>query len=277
MKPCLLRLSRVVLVGLAALSCLPAVQARNTMLLLDIEPVLRHSSMRQALGQDVVLHFGVPAPENAELLGQQFVEGHGLAKPATGQSGQKQTFRPDEKVCEDAFRMALVQLVEAARQAGGTAVVGVVSAYPGSVIATPKQYECHAGQTRAVVDLKGRVAKWSKASATNAARASPGPHRKQVPAASDFAATDNADAMPLRDAGKDRYRHYLTLASPKAFVIYESGGWRFVWNDADAMTKVLDHCANAGKRCWLYAVDDRVVWDADVAKRIGSSAQLMDK
>ena len=28
------------------------------------------------------------------------------------------------------------------------------------------------------------------------------------------------------------------------------------------------------KRCWLYAADDRVVWSADVGKRIGSAAQL---
>ena len=40
------------------------------------------------------------------------------------------------------------------------------------------------------------------------------------------------------------------------------------------MTKALDRCAQEGKPCWLYAVDDRVVWHADVAKRIGSSAQL---
>ena len=78
----------------------------------------------------------------------------------------------------------------------------------------------------------------------------------------------------VRDEGKARYRHYLTLPSPKAFVVYESGGWRFFWNDPDAMTKALDRCAKEGKPCWLYAVDDRVVWSADAGKRIGSSAQL---
>ena len=40
--------------------------------------------------------------------------------------------------------------------------------------------------------------------------------------------------------------------------VYESGGWRFFWNDPDAMTKALDRCAKEGKPCWLYAVDDRV-------------------
>ena len=101
-------------------------------------------------------------------------------------------------------------------------------------------------------------------------------HRRQVPPPTDFAAASDADAVPLKEQGKDRYRYYLTLPSPKAFVIYEGGGWRFYFNDADAMTKVLDRCVQDAKPCWLYAVDDRVVWSADVSKRIGRSDQLKD-
>jgi hypothetical protein len=40
------------------------------------------------------------------------------------------------------------------------------------------------------------------------------------------------------------------------------------------MSKALDYCARQGKPCWLYAVDDRVVWTADPATRIGQSRQL---
>jgi hypothetical protein len=40
------------------------------------------------------------------------------------------------------------------------------------------------------------------------------------------------------------------------------------------MTKALDYCAREGRRCWLYAADDRVVWSGDVVRRIGASAQL---
>jgi hypothetical protein len=40
------------------------------------------------------------------------------------------------------------------------------------------------------------------------------------------------------------------------------------------MTKALDDCARIGRRCWLYAVDDNVVWSADESRRIGSTAQL---
>ena len=85
------------------------------------------------------------------------------------------------------------------------------------------------------------------------------------------------DAVPLRPEGKERYRHYLTLAAPKAFIIYDTGGWRFWSNDRNAMTNALDQCAREGKTCWLYAVDDRVVWQADVDKRVGKSAQLLDR
>ena len=46
------------------------------------------------------------------------------------------------------------------------------------------------------------------------------------------------------------------------------------WPYPEAMTKALDYRAREGRRCWLYAADDRVVWSADVSRRIGSSSQL---
>ena len=80
--------------------------------------------------------------------------------------------------------------------------------------------------------------------------------------------------MPVREEGKDRYRHYLTLPSPKAFVVYETGGWRFWYSQADAMVEALNHCAREGRRCWLYAVDNQVVWQAKPDQRIGRADQL---
>ena len=102
-------------------------------------------------------------------------------------------------------------------------------------------------------------------------------HRKQVPPATGYAASDDAASVPVRAEGKDRYLHYLTLPSPKAFVVYESGGWRFFSGDGDAMSKALDACMREGRPCWLYAVDDQVVWSPDVAKRVGRSTQLVDR
>jgi hypothetical protein len=100
------------------------------------------------------------------------------------------------------------------------------------------------------------------------------PSTRPLPPASGFAAIDNADAVPISDEGKERYRHFLTLPMPRAFVVMEDGHWYMTWKNDEAMTRALDYCARAGKRCWLYAVNDRVVWTPDVAHRIGTSAQL---
>ncbi len=110
-----------------------------------------------------------------------------------------------------------------------------------------------------------------------AASETPLSHRLPVPGATSFAAIEDANAVPLRSEGQDGYRRYLTVKPPKAFVIYEDGGWIFVSHKAEAMTLALDQCARKGKRCWLYAVDDQVVWSADVGKRVGTSAQLRAK
>ena len=141
------------------------------------------------------------------------------------------------------------------------AVVGIVSDYKGQVRDDPANYECHAGSFHSYVALRAQFARSL-------------PHTLPVPATSGFAESTNLDAVPLSQAGKDRYAHFLTLPKPRAFAVLEDGSWRFWADDADAMTKALDDCARVGKRCWLYAVDDRVVWDADVGRRIGSVAQL---
>jgi len=100
-------------------------------------------------------------------------------------------------------------------------------------------------------------------------------HNRVVPPATDFAAIDNVDAVPVREAGKDRYRHFLTLQAPKAFVVTEKGGWRMWFRNPDAMAVALDHCEQQTVGCWLYAVDDRVVWSADPGKRVARVNQLL--
>jgi hypothetical protein len=99
-------------------------------------------------------------------------------------------------------------------------------------------------------------------------------HNRVVPPASDFAAIDNVDAVPVREAGKDRYRHFLSVMAPKAFVVTENGGWRMFFKNPDAMAMALDHCEQMKIGCWLYAVDDKVVWNPDPAKRISRVDQL---
>ena len=93
-------------------------------------------------------------------------------------------------------------------------------------------------------------------------------HRWQVPPTTHFARIDDIDAVPVRQEGKDRFRHYLTLPSPKAFAVTSKGGWWLAWNNAEAMAVALEKCASGGATCWLYAVDDQVVYDAEPARRV---------
>lgn len=94
-------------------------------------------------------------------------------------------------------------------------------------------------------------------------------HRDRVPAPTAYASIDDAQAIPfINDKGRARYSVYLKAAAPKAFVINQRGGWRWISNDTDAMRKTLSIClANSGAKCWLYAVDNQVVWQEDEAKR----------
>jgi len=100
-------------------------------------------------------------------------------------------------------------------------------------------------------------------------------HRRPVPPASGFAAVDDIGAVPVRLAGKDRYQHYLSLPSPKAFVVTDKGGWHLWYGNPDVMTTALDYCEQQTVGCWLYAVDDKVIWHADPDKRFSRVEQVV--
>jgi hypothetical protein len=99
-------------------------------------------------------------------------------------------------------------------------------------------------------------------------------HTRVVPRPSSFAAIDDVDKVPVREAGKDVYRTYLTLAAPKAFAVAEDGSWKMAASDPDAIAIVLDHCQQLKMGCWLYAVDSNVVFNADPGKRISQLTQV---
>jgi hypothetical protein len=99
-------------------------------------------------------------------------------------------------------------------------------------------------------------------------------HTRVVPQPSGFAAIDDVDKVPVREAGKDVYRRYLTLAAPKAFAVAEDGSWKMAARNPDAIAIVLDHCQQLKKDCWLYAVDSSVVFNADPGKRISQLTQV---
>jgi dienelactone hydrolase len=90
-------------------------------------------------------------------------------------------------------------------------------------------------------------------------------HRFVVPPPSQYAAIGDLAAVPLGEKGRARFQHYRDMPAPKAFVISEKGGWHFSAANNEAMQWTLSQCAS---RCWLYAVDNQVVWKADPAQRV---------
>jgi hypothetical protein len=249
------RLLAAVLVAAAS-----GAQARDAVLHLPVSAALAAVPTRTLVG-DLPVRFGSISAVGADLLVRD-VQIDGSAEPVRENPNQRDSVRPsDESVCQHAFDDAMTRLVAAARKSGAVAAVGIVSDYKGQVFDDASAYECRAGSFRSHVSLRAQL---------TGAR----PHTLAVPAKSGYAELTNLDAVPSTPAGKDRYAHFLTLPKPRAFVFLDDGTWRFWADDPDAMTKVFDDCTRAGKRCWLYAVDDNVVWNSDESGRIGSVAQL---
>jgi hypothetical protein len=104
--------------------------------------------------------------------------------------------------------------------------------------------------------------------------APPKQHAWQIPAASGFAKLTDAGAIPfVRDTGRAGYAEFLKGATPRAFAIASSGHWAWRSNNENAIAASLEHCRELAKReCWLYAVDEAVVWIPDPELRAGLAA-----
>jgi uncharacterized protein YbjQ (UPF0145 family) len=245
--------------AITLVAALPA-QARNDSFTLPVQAALAARHAHDVVG-DLALVFGGASATGADLIAGE-VEAQGVAGIVSDDPG-KHDHLSDPEVCQRAFEDALARLAGEAHRAGAAAVVGIVSDFKGEHIDDPRNYVCHAGSVKSYVTLRGRLAR-SYAVASS----------RRLPPDTGFAALDDVKAVPLSDEGRERYAHFLTLPKPRAFVVYEDGAWRFYSKDPESMTKALDYCARQGRRCWLYAADDRVVWSADVARRIGNSSQL---
>ena len=266
-----------VLVTLGLVIAAAPAAARNTESLRSIQAVLATPEARAAIGDDITFSFGKALPPGY-VITEDNIKVRGKADPRVTATGRVNGVElTDAEACSAAFISAMVDLAKQARKRGAKAVLGIVSYYEEKTRDDKDNYECHSGMTRSVVELKAVVAVAGRSGmvtlmSRNGVSAQ---HRSPMPSDTKFAEIDNANAVPLTDAGRERYRHYLTLQPPKAFVVFEGGAqWRFYHDDPDAMTKALDYCQQVNKVCWLYAVDHRVVWSADPAKRIGRSAQL---
>jgi hypothetical protein len=272
--------TKAALSALALIASMQGAQARNDKLIEPVQPVLNQGATRQLIGSFNV-RFGSASAAGYDIISSG-VEAKGSVDPYRPTGNGPRVKQPDDEVCRYAFRQAVAELVNKARKAGGTALVGVVSNYDHVENDSPDNYECHVGMSKAVVVLKGSIARGGPApGAAQSAAASSSPvateHVYRVPAATGYAQAQEVDKVPLEQKGRERYAHYLTLQPPKAFVVYENGAWRFWAHDGEAMSKALNYCAREGKTCWLYAVDDHVVWSPDPAQRIGRIDQLQAK
>ncbi len=273
--------NRLFLGALVAVAC-TAATARNDRLLLPIDPAMRLNATRAMLSPEIALRFGAASNTSGEM---GYVTAHAVADPFGGGNpayGGRRERRADEVVCLDAFRKALVDLQVKARQQGGTAVVGIVSNYNNMVMDSREVYECHIGNSRGVVDLKGVVARNAMPvmapplppAAPRAPQATEAPAAPQAPQpprmASGYAAIDDIDAIPfLSDRGRQHYREWLALPTPKAFAISPTGYFfstsglrpKDTTLPTDPVERALIGCErNARVQCKLYAVNGSVVW-----------------
>lgn len=240
--------------------------ARNTKLLFPINEVTGLPSTQQLVGTDMALHFGAAWPENLgqepNMIGEAWARG--IASPIrSGPMGHNEV-KSDQQTCREAFRNALIDLSQQARSRGGNAIVGIISFYDRVEMNSPSAYECHAGMTRAVVELRGRISK-AEPSIVAALQARP-------PVGGAGAGSEISDTSLLPNASermKERYRVFLTRPLPRAFAISQAGEWWMAWgkvpHDPDtppAERAVRDCEKNYAKRCVLYAVDNTVVYKA---------------
>ena len=270
----------------AAILVAGAAQARNDKLLLPLEPALRSQTVRQVLAADVQLRFGKASAQGMEVLST--ATAHAVADPFGGvnyNSGGARSRRPDEAVCLDAFRKAVLDLQQKARQTGAAGVVGIVSNYNNVEMDSAAVYECHIGHTRGVVDLKGQLVR-----AVGVAAAAPAVTARTAPVqsgavvmapqppvpqaqfiATGYAALEDVDAVPYL-GGRGAYKEYVTRPTPKAFAISPNGHWFLAYTltppdttlPTDPTERALVGCQRSAQvPCKLYAINGSVVWTKD--------------
>ena len=95
------------------------------------------------------------------------------------------------------------------------------------------------------------------------------------PKASGYASIDAVNSVPFLDeAGREGYRRFLNQHPSRAFAVSAEGAWSWAEGGDDPMALALDNCAKQGTGpCRLYAVNERVVWNAQDAQTASSDAE----
>lgn len=94
-----------------------------------------------------------------------------------------------------------------------------------------------------------------------------------LPSAGSAAALNDTSGVPYLDsAGKNGYREFLAADKHRAFAIAPGGAWSWKSGEATdelASEEALQSCRNSARQdCVLYAVDDKVVFDARASARL---------
>ncbi|MBX9913824.1 MAG: excinuclease [Pseudomonadaceae bacterium] len=144
-----MKLKNASLVALLISSLLPVLsQARDTVLNLDFAAVVQQATQSGALDGSVKFYLaGATVPAKASPLGEL------VTNKKTNAFNKS-----DEEACSWALQSALITLQDAAKKAGGNAVVEIVSFYKRKESRNAKTYECHAGTFVGGVALKGQAA-----------------------------------------------------------------------------------------------------------------------
>jgi dienelactone hydrolase len=77
-----------------------------------------------------------------------------------------------------------------------------------------------------------------------------------------FAAIDDASAVPyINDQARMAYQQFLSLPTPRAFIIAPDGAWASAEGPA-ASLHAMEYCKSQHYYCAVYAMDKAVVWQA---------------
>ncbi|SPS01227.1 excinuclease ATPase subunit [Cupriavidus taiwanensis] len=146
MKPALCAAALTLCAG--ALLATPAL-ARDTKYMMPLQEVLDMPEAKEKLDDSFRFYLsGQKTPKVLERLDS------GVSNRKTNGVGKS-----DEDGCRWAALSALIALQDTAKTKGANAVVDIVSYYKKNEVASPTDYECHAGAVVVGVALKGTYAK----------------------------------------------------------------------------------------------------------------------
>jgi hypothetical protein len=255
-------------------------QAKPDRMVLPVAPVLAQPQTQQVLGGFTV-RFGAPQPHGrvphapgTEIRAMSWArptDTRGYGNRSVGQAMDGRPMRlTDAQTCQLALRYTLAELVEEARKRGAQSVVDVVSTNNDVEMNSPTSFECIPGHASSTVTLRGRIGAAPLAVAAAAPQAIQPAAEAPASFASGYAALGDIDAIPyLDDKGREDYRRYIALSTPKAFAIATTGHWANAWtlrpqnpaHPTDPTERALLLCSQrSGGPCKLYAVNNTVVW-----------------